>query len=77
MIIFANVRKSIDCKGFILLNVHPAYISGNTTLSKESVGAIVSVYPLVTTPPIIQADTPTRIVDVIACRARIGIRCSE
>ncbi len=24
MIIFANVRKSIDCKGFILLNVHPA-----------------------------------------------------
>ena len=56
----------------------PPYIfSGNTTLSKESVGAIVSVHPLVTTPPIIQADTPTQIVDVIACHARIGIRCSE
>ena len=28
MIIFANVRKSIDCKGFILLNVHPALVYG-------------------------------------------------
>lgn len=55
----------------------PPYIFTSDNSTKESVGAIVSVYPLVTTPPIIQADTPTRIVDVIACRARIGIRCSE
>ena len=36
-----------------------------------------TVYPLVTTPPITQANASTLIVDVIACHARIGIRCSE
>ena len=39
MIIFTNVRKSIDYKDFILLNVHPAQ-KGEATMVNKKVAEI-------------------------------------